>query len=94
MKKYIDSIDDLPDDDGPELPAPRQYALVRLVDWFKEQLVEHESKDSPLLAEDVFVYLGEIPNMPGHCVVAGHHTGRIVSGFHIDDFEEVPSDEA
>ena len=44
--------------------APRQYSLVRLVDEIKEWHIANV-KDSPLLQDDVFVYLGEIPNMDG-----------------------------
>ena len=41
-------------------------------------------------ADDLpLVYLGEIPNMPGHCVVAGTRSGRIYSGFHIETFIEI-----
>ena len=38
------------------------------------------------------VRLGEIPNMPGHCVVADH-SGRIYSGYHTDHFIELRKDE-
>jgi hypothetical protein len=39
------------------------------------------------------VFLGEIPNMPGHCVVAGHTSGRIYSGFHTEIFQEYKEDQ-
>jgi len=39
------------------------------------------------------IYLGEIPNMPEHGVFAGHRSGRVYSGHHIEQFEEVPSEE-
>ena len=44
------------------------------------------------LAQETFVYLGEIPNMPGHVVVAAEN-GRVYFGFHDDDFEELTEDE-
>ena len=34
----------------------------------------------------LFVYMGEIPNMPGHCVVADYLTGKVSCGYHIDNF--------
>jgi hypothetical protein len=34
-----------------------------------------------------FIYMGEIPNMRGHCVVADYETGRIHSGYHIENFK-------
>ena len=36
-----------------------------------------------------FVFLGEIPNMPGHCVVADCDTGKVHSGYHIENFEVI-----
>ena len=41
-----------------------------------------------------FVYMGEIPNMLGHCVVAGYTTGKLYSGLHIENFIELTEDEA
>ena len=40
-----------------------------------------------------YVFLGEIPNMPGHCVLAEQATGRIVSGHHSERFTEVPPED-
>jgi len=36
-----------------------------------------------------FVFLGEIPNMPGHCVVADLDTGVVHAGYHIENFEVI-----
>lgn len=32
--------------------------------------------------------------MRGHCVVADHETDRILSGYHTENFREIPEDEA
>ena len=48
---------------------------------------------SPLLKEETFIFLGEIPNMKEHCVIAGRLSGRIYSGYHIQDFEELTENE-
>jgi hypothetical protein len=40
------------------------------------------------------VFFGEIPNMPGHCVVADHRSGQIYVGYHTDDFVELTEEEA
>jgi hypothetical protein len=40
-----------------------------------------------------YVFLGEIPNMPGHCVVADANTGQLFTGYHTDNFAEIPEDE-
>ena len=44
------------------------------------------------LSNNRFVFLGEIPNMEGHCIVAGQN-GRIYFGFHTEDFVELHEDE-
>ena len=71
----------------------RQYALVKVTPASKTFLAKSGNGESPLLDDSVFVYLGEIPNMPGHCVVAGHKTGRVLSGFHTDNFVELKDSE-
>ncbi len=71
---------------------PRQNALVKLEEEYAKFLKSSES-DIPLIQEEVFIFLGEIPNMPGHCVVAGHKSGRIYSGYHVENFLELTEDE-
>ena len=73
--------------------VPRQYSLVRLTDQVTTWSTENGHRNSPLLQDAVFVYLGEIPNMEGHCVVVRHKGGLILSGYHIDSFVEIPEDE-
>ncbi len=65
----------------------RQYALVELTDDYKKAM--EGRKDSPIMNEKIFIFFGEIPNMPGHCVVSGHESGKIYSGYHIDSFQEL-----
>jgi hypothetical protein len=68
---------------------PRQFSLVR----FRFELLPFEYHDLyPFTPDGVYVFFGEIPNMPGHCVVADHKTGRIYSGYHTEWFEELPPD--
>jgi hypothetical protein len=40
-----------------------------------------------------YVFIGEIPNMPGHCVVADYQAGKIYSGYHTGHFVELKSHE-
>lgn len=47
----------------------------------------------PFTPDGVYVFFGEIPNIPGHCVVADHKTGRVYSGYHTEWFAELPEDE-
>ncbi len=70
---------------------PRQYNLVR---WNPAHYLTKAMKSKYPFKEDRFyVYFGEIPNMPGHCIVAGHKTGKILSGYHIENFTELKKDE-
>ena len=67
----------------------RPLALVRLRREWADPAVHRVpfADDLPL------VYLGEIPNMPEHGVFAGHKSGRVYSGYHIAQFEEVPPED-
>ena len=65
---------------------PRQYSLVKF-DF--EGLDEKYHDKYPFEPDEVYVFFGEIPNMLGHCVVANHKTGKIYSGYHIENFSEV-----
>jgi hypothetical protein len=47
----------------------------------------------PFRAGKSYVFFGEIPNMPGHCVVADHRSGQIHAGYHTDNFVELKYDE-
>ncbi len=51
---------------------PRQYSLVKfdVKSFPKEYYAAFDSKKR-------FIFLGEIPNMSGHCVVAEKHTGNL-----------------
>jgi hypothetical protein len=59
--------------------VPRQYSMVKL------------TGKSPFLqyGDNKFIYLGEIPNVKGHCVVYGVHSDRLFYGIRIENFEEV-----
>jgi len=43
-------------------------------------------KKYPFRENDKFIILGEITQMPGHCVVVNHKTGEIHCGYHTDNF--------
>jgi hypothetical protein len=68
----------------------RQYALVKKTDHYVKIMY---MIDDPIMKEEIFVFLGEIPNMQGHCVVAGHKSGKIFSGYHTNNFIELTEDE-
>jgi len=67
---------------------PREYSLVRHVPTYGAK-----SGINPFSRRQVLIFFGEIPNMPGHCIVADHKTGRLYSGYHTERFVEIPADE-
>jgi len=74
----------------------RQNALVK----FKrgKYSKEYEEKYYKDLLDKTFIYLGEIPNQPGHCVLIEIGSkpdlaGRLELFRHIEDFEELPEEE-
>jgi hypothetical protein len=42
----------------------------------------------PFKPKKAYLFLGEIPNLPGHCLVADAKTGRIWTGYHTENFQE------
>ena len=71
-------------------PKPRPLSLVR----FRYDLLPKKShKKYPFIEGRAYVYFGEIPNMAGHCVVMDHRTGQFFSGYHVENFTEIPEDE-
>lgn len=79
--------------DADDLPAgnsPRYLSLVR----FRFDSVPNEYHGKyPFVDGRTYVFFGEIPNMPGHCVVADHQTGQLHSGYHTENFIELTDDE-
>ena len=69
---------------------PRKLSLVRFDVARVPRGFRHKY---PFRAGAAYVFFGEIPNMPGHCVVADHQSGRIYSGYHTDNFVELRKDE-
>jgi hypothetical protein len=69
---------------------PRDGSLVRLR---SQRSASVNERVHHLKAGVTYVYLGAIPNMPGHCVVADAETGQLFTGYHIENFEEIPEDE-
>lgn len=71
-----------------EIKVPRQYSLCRFdFDSFPKDF--DVDRAYPFKREHSYIYLGEIPNMPGHCVVVGHDDGRIYSGYHNVSYADI-----
>ena len=65
---------------------PRQYSLVYFdFDSFPS---DFDTSSYPYERKTAYLFLGEIPNMPGHCVTVGDF-GEIISGYHTDNFKEI-----
>ena len=91
------------EDTDPYIPP---LSLVKLSQWYRDYMGEYMESEhwhgdkskwgdgyyTEFLAQDKFIYLGEIPNMPGHCVIVGMN-GRTYFGFHTDDFQELDENE-
>ena len=74
----------------PDKRAPRRNSLVQL----RPGGGRGRARGSfPFKRGSTYVFLGEIPNMPGHCVVADPRDGRVWAGYHTDNFSEVPDEE-
>jgi len=67
--------------------------LLALVKWSQPKYLEgFVPPPGDARNERSLIYLGEIPNMPGHGVFAGG-SGKIHIGYHIDEFVELTEDE-
>lgn len=71
--------------------SPRKLSLVK---FNFEAVPAQYRRKYPFRASKIYIYFGEIANMPGHCVVADHKTGKIYSGYHTENFIEINADEA
>ncbi len=70
--------------------SPRPLALVR---FSPPPVPDGTESPYPFSVGETLVFLGEIPNMPGHCVVARHLGGTVHSGYHTENFVELDQDE-
>lgn len=67
----------------------RMSVIVFEPSWAKKQGVD---KRHPLKYGEHVLYLGDIPNVPGHCAVAKYE-GQVVWLVHPEDFREAAEDE-
>jgi hypothetical protein len=69
--------------------TPRKLSLVR----FDASRMPREFRGKyPFRAGANYIFLGEIANMPGHCVVVNYRSGKIYSGYHTELFVELKGD--
>lgn len=41
----------------------------------------------------LFIFLGEVPNAPGHCIMANLDSGKIIGLYHTENFREATEEE-
>ncbi len=41
----------------------------------------------------VFIFLGEVPNAKGHCILGDLETGKVLGLYHTENFREANEDE-
>ena len=66
---------------------------LKLVKFDFDSLPIEFHSQYPFARHDVFVMLGEVDRMEGHCVVAHFKTGQIFVNYHTDNFVELPDEE-
>lgn len=72
---------------------PRRLSLVKFQPRVSAAARIAKTPRYPFNKGEAYVFLGEIPNMPGHCVVADRKSGKIHAGYHTESFVEIPRDE-
>jgi hypothetical protein len=75
------------------ISKPRRLAFVKFNPRISPVGRGAKAPSYPFKREVPYVFLGEIPNMPGHCVIADTTSGKIYAGYHTDSFTEIPLDE-
>jgi hypothetical protein len=53
----------------------------------------YEYRNIGLEHDDVFIYLGDIIQMPGHCTVIRMKDNKVFTGMHTENFTPVTDDE-
>ena len=43
--------------------------------------------------DEIYVFLGDLVQMPGHCITCNFKTGQIICGYHTDNFIQLTEDE-
>jgi len=72
------------------MSEPRQYSIVK----FDYDNVPEEYRECyPFMPMRMYIFLGEIPNMGGHCIVMDRFDGSMHVGYHTENFKEMTEDE-
>lgn len=74
----------------PKYQPPRLMSFVKLDKWAKKNDKKYGYTNT--LGPGPYIYFGDIPNMPGHCVVMNSLKNFTV-GMHTFNFVELTSEE-
>jgi hypothetical protein len=69
---------------------PRKLSLVKFIEKGLTPVIRNMY---PFKTGMYYVFLGEIPNMPDHCILLDTHYNKVYSGYHTENFEEVSENE-
>ena len=73
------------------MSEPRQYAFVKFD--FDQYPAEYQAAYKMAFSPNHrYIYMGEIPNMGGHCIVMDDN-GKHYVGYHTENFVELTDDE-
>lgn len=72
------------------MKKPRPLALIKIIETQKNNFKKSYKKE---IGEGPYVFLGEVPNMPGHCVLVDWKTGKVTCGHHTANFVELTDKE-
>lgn len=87
VREYLSSI-------RTELTKPRQLSICRFdLSMFTKEQLSIYFDDHFADENSRYIFFGEIPNMPGHCVVMNVETKQWLSGYHTQNFIEITEDE-
>jgi hypothetical protein len=70
--------------------VPRPLSLVKVV---TEGWSAADRRRYPFKEGRAYLFLGEIPNMPEHCVLVDWERNRTYVGYHTENFIELTRDE-
>jgi len=53
----------------------------------------YEKYYKDLFGEKLFIFFGEVPQAPGHCILGDLKTGKIIGMYHTNNFREANEEE-
>jgi hypothetical protein len=70
---------------------PRPLAWVKIDPSMEAKYIDHYKQKFG--RTDFLIYMGEIPNQLGHCIIFTQDDGKMHVGYHIENFVEMTDDE-